>query len=119
MAELDTTVRKGAPGPEQLPQGAAQQVNEAMPEIVLPEAAPPALPAPATGAFRPKEPADESGSFLFGDGTGLRPRPARPRPPDEVIGWLPALARAATAPGAPASLRGLLRVVLDALDRED
>jgi len=113
-----------------LPQGAAQQVNEATPDLA-PQAAPepaqepviqaqpPNAPAPATGAFRPKEPADEAGSFLFGDGTGLRPRPARPRPPDEVIGWLPALARAATAPGAPASLRGLLRVVLDALDRED
>lgn len=143
----DRKVRKGPASPEQLPQGAATQVNEALaavpeaapeapveaapseapPEAPVPAAAPsliqaqPAIqaPAPATGSFRPKEARDETGAFLYSDGPGLRPRPLHARPPDEVVAWLPALARAATQPGAPPTLRALLGVILEALERED
>ena len=119
-----------------MPQGAAQQVNQALEAVPAAAPAPPeqaaeqppegtpflgeaTLPGPqlATSTdFTPQPRTDETGQLLFGQGGGLRPRGRRMPPPEEVLGWLPALAQAATAPGAHPGLRALVQAVLDAVD---
>ncbi len=133
-------IRKGPPGPDQLPQGAASDVNANIqaadqavqtnaPEAPAPQETqppsaptapqPPAAPPTFVGPQPPPKPGNEMESLLFGPmssqvGVGH----ALGAPPEDVIGYLPMFARAATAPGAPPTLLAQLRVVLDAIDRQ-
>lgn len=118
--------------PDQLPQGAAETLNEAMPAAT--DLAPEELqPAPAedggTDAFPDGTTTGGSPEFqargmdeemLFLDpeqGQGVVQLPSG-RLPDSVVRMLPYMAEAASDPNAPESLRTIYAAVVNSLDAQ-
>ncbi len=121
----DITVQQDAGTPEQLPQGAATDLNAALPNKTVQPAGeqpgavqPEAMPEPAQARDYEPEYAPESDDEQFITGPTMRadepltagvtavPKSAVPA---SVLRHLPDLVEAAAAPGAPARLRFLVQ----------
>jgi hypothetical protein len=115
-------VRKGT-GPDQLPQGAATDINSA-PQGTPPQDPQIAAAQPAFAEAQPLPPPDnftprtEDENILFGPGSGLgvsiiaaNPNP----PPRNVQDWMPTLMEASRHPDAPEQLRTLVTLLLHSM----
>jgi hypothetical protein len=120
---------------DQLPQGAAATLNEALPSELAPEGlAPPETGAPAEDTSEPllAEPSDyepiftpESDDEAFLTGPTTRPNepitqgafagPPASLPPD-AASWMPVFAEAAQLPDAPPQLKALVKLLSDAAE---
>ena len=126
-------VRKGPVtqpgGAEQLPQGAATELN-AQPPMMQPEQMPlPPTPGGpvqfADDGYDPSgnvSPAREDDQILFGDPPMARPvrmtNPQQQRVPVSVVRHLPMMRAMLENPNAPASLRAVYRAIVDRLETE-
>lgn len=151
MADIKRGVPSVQPGSEQLPQGEASNLNDAMavasrlaaggfhgpaktllagestqaggvqPQTAVGGGIGQAAGPPVSRVQSPPGPHDQ---FLFGDvGPGQAPVPRvvtgrRPPVPESVKAYLPLLAKAANAPGAPIALQLLYRAIVT-MARED
>lgn len=125
-------VRKGPPGPDQLPQGEAQEVNEAL-EGVREQAAanapeeeelPPVEFAPEEKVVDERGAESEEDKYLFAPTQrpqesitrGITPRGRGPLPAD-LWDWFPAMIEAAMDPTAPPQLKALVAIIADRIER--
>jgi hypothetical protein len=122
----DAPIRRRAGTPDQLPQGAATQLNEALQAVPDQQPAPTPEPAPAPQpdvlpqaprrdlSFRPANDVEE---FLFGPprdgeaGAGLDVQ-GRIAPTPDVLRAAPVIVEAAAQPDAPEQLRVLARLLV-------
>jgi len=122
-------VRKQTGTATQLPQGGAQQVNQALAALPQNQAAqtavlPPIEYAPERGRARTGGPADEDEQILFAPTerrgepitAGIGPRGKGPLPAD-LWTWLPALIDAAVDPTAPPQLKALVELIASRIER--
>jgi len=128
-------VRKGTGKTTQLPQGAAQQLNEGIAAIPAPPEAPAPQPVVEAAPLEPVEyasaqtrarsgPVDEEEQILFAPTerktepitAGISARGKGPLPPD-LWNWLPALVDAAVDPTAPPQLKALVQLIADRVER--
>jgi hypothetical protein len=135
MADEPVVARQGPPGPDQLPKGAAKEINQNFADAnaqqgdkVLPKEQPtvPAEPGPvqlANPETGPVTPPGEDDAMLFGPSnqplshilTGATPT-GQLSPPANVWDWLPALQESAKVPGAPPETQLLLDAIMHHLN---